>query len=177
MQNTLIDVASLNKSILRLKSTGKTLDALIQTIAVNSIGHSVLHGNSEVANSLLKAMPNGSRKASLVTYIEAHSHCVYSTADKTFHHFPNPLVTGFDHEVMQALKWFDAKKEAIVSSYDVDISFQRFLKVIDNAIAKGLKVEGLEKLKVLRAAGDKFEGDKIDGELATAKLTKLTKVA
>ena len=161
MSTQLKSVEVLAKSIISISRSGKKLDASIQDVAVNALGHNIVHGNIEVANKLFKAMPQGSRKASLIAFFETHGHLVYCQADKAFGYYANPKVESFDQVALMATPWHDAKKEVLLSGYDVDVSFARFLKAVENAIKEGVEVKGLAKFQALKEANAKYESELI----------------
>jgi hypothetical protein len=155
----------IDKIVAGIAKAGVKLDKDIQKVAVSAIGHAILHSNTVPANQLFKAMPNGSRKQSLITYFETNTPLVFVTADKEFGYYENPAVTGFDGEALMATPWHEAKREVLKSSYDVDQSFARFMKAVDKAIADGLEVKGMEKFKALKEFNAKYESSLIDATL------------
>jgi hypothetical protein len=161
----LLTQTEIDKIVAGIAKAGSKLDKDIQKVAVSAIGHAVLHKNIVPANQLFKAMPNGSRKQSLITYFETNAPLVFVTADKEFGYYDNPAVIGFDGEALMAKPWHEAKREVLKSSYDVDASFARFMKAVDNAIADGLEVKGVEKFKALKEFNAKYESSLIDATL------------
>lgn len=156
----LLSQEEITKIVASIAKAGTKLDKDIQKVAVSAIGHAILHGNIEPANLLFKAMPNGSRKQSLVAYFEENAPLVYITADKEFGYYANPKVSEFDQESLMALAWHEAKREVLRSSYDVDASFDRFMKSVNKAIADGLEVKGIEKFKAIQAFNAQYESAK-----------------
>jgi hypothetical protein len=161
----LLTQEEINKIVAGIAKSGAKLDKDIQKVAVSAIGHAILHKNIVPANQLFKAMPNGSRKNSLIAYFEENAPLVFVTADKEFGYYDNPKVTGFDQEALMALAWHEAKREVLRSSYDVDASFTRFMNAVNKAIADGLEVKGLEKFKALQAFNAQYESAKVDATL------------
>jgi len=161
----LLTQSQIDTIVASITKAGAKLDKDIQKVAVSAIGHAVLHKNIVPANQLFKAMPNGSRKQSLITYFESNAHLVFVTADKEFGYYTNPAVIGFDGDALMAKPWHEAKREVLKSSYDVDASFLRFMKAVDNAIADGLEVKGVEKFKALKEFNAKYESNLIDATL------------
>lgn len=158
---TLLSQAEIVKIVAGIAKAGTKLDKDIQKVAVSAIGHAILHGNIEPANLLFKAMPSGSRKQSLVAYFEENAPLVYITADKEFGYYANPKIGEFNQENLMALAWHDAKREVLRSSYDVDASFDRFMKSVNKAIADGLDVKGVEKFKALQEFNARYESAKV----------------
>ena len=156
-------ISELSKVIASIKSSGARLDKAIQSAAVQAIGYSVVHRDVRPANDLYNAMPNGSRRASLVAFLEKHGNFCYMTTEKSFQFFENNNAQFDDVAEKELLStpWHEAKKEVIVSEYDVDKSFQRFLKQVEKAIADGVEVKGIEKFKALKEANAKYESDLI----------------
>lgn len=161
----LLTQQEIDKIVAGIAKSGAKLDKDIQRVAVSAIGHAILHKNTAPANQLFKAMPNGSRKASLIAYFEENAPLVFATADKEFGYYANPKVTEFDQEALMVLSWHDAKREVLRSSYDVDASFDRFMKAVNKAIADGLEVKGLEKFTALKEFNAKYESAKVDATL------------
>lgn len=161
----LLNQNQIDKIIAGIKRAGAKLDKDIQSVAVSAIGHAVLHKNTKPANDLFNAMPNGSRKQSLIAYFEMNSHLVFVSADKKFEYYTNPNVIGFDAEKLMALKWHDAKREVLKSEYDVEAGFARFMKVVEKAIADGLEVKNREKFEALKKFNASYESAIIDETL------------
>lgn len=161
----LLSQSQIDKLVAGIAKAGAKLDKDIQSVAVSAIGHAILHSNTNPANQLFKAMPNGSRKQSLITFFETNAPLVFVTADKEFGYYENPAVQGFDGEKLMSMPWHEAKREVLKSSYDVDQSFTRFMKAVDKAIADGLEVKGLEKFKALKEFNAKYESSLIDATL------------
>lgn len=156
-------ISELSKVIASIKSSGARLDKAIQSASVNAIGYSVLHNDIRPANDLYNAMPNGSRRASLVAYLEKHGNLCYMTTEKRFAFFENNNAQFDDLTEKELLStpWHEAKKEVITSEYDVDKSFARFIKQVEKALADGVEVKGIEKFKVLKEANAKYESELI----------------
>jgi hypothetical protein len=165
MTTNLLTAEQISKLVATIAKSGAKLDKDIQKVAVSAIGHAVLHKNIVPANQLFKAMPNGSRKQSLIAYFEENAPLVFVTADKEFGYYDNPKVTGFDQEALMGLAWHDAKREVLKSSYDVDQAFARFMKAVEKAVADGLEVKGIEKFKAIKEFNAKYESSLIDATL------------
>ena len=165
---SLKSTTELTKLITSIKSSGARLDKAIQSASVQAIGYSIVHRDVRPANELYNALPNGSRRASLVAYLEKHGNFVYMSSEKSFQFFENENIGSFD-DVMEkellATPWHEAKKETIVSEYDVDKSFARFLKQVEKAIADGVEVKHAEKFKALKEFNAKYESMIMDKTL------------
>ena len=66
------DVAALNKEIASIKATGAKLDARIQTAAGAVLEHFAQYHDNGLVNRLYHAMPAGSRKAALTSWLLTH---------------------------------------------------------------------------------------------------------
>ena len=75
------DVASLNKEIAAIKTAGAKLDSRIQTAAVGVLEHFAEHKDNGLVNRLYHAMPAGSRKSALTSWLLAHC-AVSANTDK-----------------------------------------------------------------------------------------------
>ena len=75
------DVAALNKEIAAIKTAGAKLDARIQTAAVGVLEHFAEHKDNGLVNRLYHAMPAGSRKSALTSWLLAHC-AVSANTDK-----------------------------------------------------------------------------------------------
>lgn len=161
-------INEVSKIIQGIKKSGAKLDKAIQTASVQAIGYSIIHRDIRMANELYNALPNGSRRASLVAYLEKHGNFVYMTTEKQFQFFENPDVDGFDDVIEKELlstPWHEAKKEVVKSSYDVDASFARFLKQVQKAIEDGLEVKSIEKFNALKEFNAQYEAMVMDKTL------------
>lgn len=77
------DVAALNKEIAAIKVAGAKLDARIQTAAVAVLEHFAQHHDNGLVNRLYHAMPAGSRKAALTSWLLTHCAVSANTAKAT----------------------------------------------------------------------------------------------
>lgn len=75
------DVAALNKEIAAIKTAGAKLDSRIQTAAVAVLEHFAQHHDNGLVNRLYQAMPAGSRKAALASWLLTHC-AVSANTDK-----------------------------------------------------------------------------------------------
>lgn len=112
------------------KSAGE-LQSAIQECAVQAVGYSIEHGDIRFGQKLFDVLPSGVRRASLVAFLEKHGNFAYQTAEKKFAHYKTKET--FDQALLMETSWASATKETIVSEYDIEDMFTKFMKRVDSA--------------------------------------------
>ena len=160
----------LGKLITAIGRIGKKTDAMIQTAAVHAVGYTVEHGDIRYANQLLSNLPEGSRRAAFVAFME-HNGCVaYMTTEKQFKYFERKGIE-FDAEALEfGKKWYEFKKENIVSMYDVSKLVDSLIKKIERGIEKGMKIENAALLDEIKLASAAFHSDAITNTPASVEV-------
>lgn len=112
LEQIIKDVTELNKFILTISTRGKKLDADIQIAGVSALSHHKEHGDIGAINRLYLAMPKGSRKAALSSWLLKHGGIVANTEpskkEKPFNHTKDKVTN-----VTAALadSWFSHKPD------------------------------------------------------------------
>lgn len=115
----------------------KKTDDDLQRLAVTAVVYSIEHGDVQPANRLLAAMQRSLRRDSMVKYLEKHGKLAYLKSDEKFGFYKDGRDT-YDVTALMALKWYDAKKEnVIVSEYDLQAAFDKFMKTIQRKMEDG----------------------------------------
>lgn len=154
------DVAALNKEIAAIKVAGAKLDARIQTAAVGVLEHFAQYHDNGLVNRLYHAMPAGSRKAALTSWLLTHCAVSANTDKKTKQEQPFVYDRNkkTDPEAGEADQWYSHKPDkAPAEVYDLQ-------KAVRALLAKASKAEFLkggnaDTLKALAAAAGIPESD------------------
>ncbi len=77
------DIVTLRKAIKEIGVSGAKLDALIQETAVGVVEHHAEHKATELVNELFLAMPKGSRKTAMASWLLAYAAVVVNTDANT----------------------------------------------------------------------------------------------
>lgn len=164
---TLKSAQELSKLITSIGRVGAKLSEQIQVAAVNAVGYSIIHGDIRFGQQLLDNMPKGTRRASLLAFLEKYGQFVWmSTEKKLAFHKREGL--EFDAETLMHRHWNDAKAEApLKSSVDVLKAYDAFIKRLERDISKdNVNVQHialLDELKLTAAAyNSQFVTDAIE---------------
>lgn len=125
----------LSKLITAIGRIGKKIDEQIQVAAIQAIGYSIVHGDIRFGQQLFDNMPSGARRQALVTYLEKFGQFVWMSTEKKFNFYKRDDIE-FDEEFLAGRKWYDEKKENIVSDIDVQAMVDKLIKRIESAIEK-----------------------------------------
>lgn len=149
MTKLLLGVAAINKAIASIHTRGKRLDNDIQLAALSVINHVEEHRDVTVVNTLIDAMPKGSRVNALREFILQHGKVAYNEETKDFS-FNRDAET--DLEGAAAIMWTEFKPEAPFVPLDLMGSLTKLLKKADKEAAeKGTKfdVNAMNTLRTL----------------------------
>lgn len=139
------------------KSAGE-LQSAIQECAVQAIGYSIEHGDIRFGQKLFDVLPSGVRRQSLVAFLEKHGNFAYSTQEKKFAHYKTKET--FDQALLMETSWASATKETIVSEYDIEDMFTKFMKRVDSAYkqhdTKGVAIKNSAMYDYLVEARDRY---------------------
>ena len=118
------NVELIKKQIKSIKGRGKQLDKDIQAAAVNIAEHVKVHHETSLINSLVDAMPKGSRVNALRTWFESCAKCIYDAEEKVF--IPSrddapELPDGYPI-------WTDFKPEPEFKPFDLNKKIEDLLK-------------------------------------------------
>ena len=131
-----------------IRSTGKKLDNMIQIAACSVIQHVGKHGDITLVNTLVEAMPQGSRVNALRDFIGTFSKAEYDEATKAFK-FNKEKKT--DLVGAQAIMWTEFKPEQAYVAFDLQKLLASVLKKADAALKDAPQEVDLELLAKLRS--------------------------
>lgn len=164
----------LSKLITAIGRIGKKTDEMIQDAAVNAIGYSIVHGDVRFGQQLLDNLPQGSRRQALVTYFEKFGQFVWMSTDKKLKFFKRDDIQ-FDEEFLAHRKWYDEKKENVVSMLDVQAMVDKLIKKVEQAIEKGgIEIKHsalLDELKLASATYNSHNTVQVETEVESDELT------
>lgn len=158
--NKFSDLASLNKELASIKAAGAKLDSRIQHAAVAVLYHFDKNHDNGLVNRLYKALPEGSRKTAMTSWLLTH--CAVSAnkdkATKQEQPFVYDRNKKTDPEAGAADTWYSHKPDkAPAEVFDLQ-------KAVRALLAKAGKAESIkggdaDTLKALAAAAGIPESD------------------
>lgn len=116
------DISALRKAIKEIGATGAKLDALIQETAVGIIEHHAEHKATVLVNELFLALPKGSRKTAMASWLLAYASVVVNTDanTKTDRPFVHDSTKADKPEAAAEDMWYNHKPEkAIDETFDL----------------------------------------------------------
>lgn len=164
---TTMTMAQFEVLIGQVKRLGKLTDNAIQRAAIFAVACSRVKGeegsfecsdsNATPARTLLAAMPNGSRKVSVVAFLEFYGNLAYMKREKTFQFFDVEEMTG---KALDPIKpenmpmWYQfGPKDDPTSAWDVEEQLsklvKRMKKALENDEREVLHPELLEKIQAV----------------------------
>lgn len=152
-----------SRLINNIKRAGQLTNAMIQRAAVFSIMKSIDDRNSTPADTLFKAMPDGTRKNALVAYFEQNGNLAYVKSEKKIAFFDVADMTGkpapvFNEALLAANPWHKSIKEAdITSAWDAKGEIEKVLARLERAVRNNERevthADLIFKVKALLAEG------------------------
>ena len=145
--------ADIKKAIESIERKGKSLDWDIQRAAVSCLAHINKHGDTTLLDSLVNAMPKGSRKSALVEWAVAlgevrtlnRDNPDDQTAIAQGRIFKLDRTRTFVLENAMASMWYDFKPEKdLLTVFDAQAMVQSMLKRLNNAIRDGADVKNTQ---------------------------------
>lgn len=155
---TLKNAQELGKLITAIGKLGKKTDAMIHEAAVHAVGYTVEHGDIRFANQLLSNLPEGARRAAFVAYMENFGQLAYMTTEKQFKFFEVKGITFDADALLTGKKWYEFKKENVVSMYDVSKLLDALIRKIERGIEKGMTIEHAALLDDIKIASAQYHG-------------------
>jgi hypothetical protein len=142
MEKTVTNMTSEQFNVLigQIKRLGKLTNHAIQRAAVFAVYQSIEHRNSTPADTLLKAMPAGARRQSLICFFERFGNLCYAKTTKKVEFFDVLNMTGmeldeFNEEKLMATQWHTMIKEPdLTSAWDVSEQLDKVLSKLEKAI-------------------------------------------
>jgi hypothetical protein len=157
--------ATIVAAIEDIRSTGKKLDNMIQVAACSVIQHVEKHGDITLVNTLIDAMPNGSRVNALRDFIATFGKVAYDEATKAFT-FDKAKKT--DLAGAQAIMWTEFKPEQPYVAFDLSVLLASVLKKADKALSDAPQEVDLELLAALRSVVEtQVDADPLNAEPVT----------
>ena len=140
---TVMTLKTIKSNIKWIATTGKKFDAKVQDTLVGIFAHAIEHGDYRELNSLFHAMPNGSRRGTLVQYIlDSTDNLKFDKATESFAKIAKkqPIVwselTG---------NWYDAtdKELAAIKADDckANVILMKFIKGLEKKEEAGREID------------------------------------
>ena len=158
--------ADLVAAIEDIRSTGKKLDSMIWVAGVSVLAHIDQHGDISLAQSLVDAMPKGSRVNALIAFMEKFGKVRYDATKKALV-FAKTKTT--DLEGAQGKSWVEFKPEPPYRAVTIEAMIASNVKLADKRIADNDPRDDINvsRLDDMRAMAAKWE--KEDAALLAAK--------
>lgn len=138
------------KAIASIQTRGKKLDNDIWVAAVSAMAHHAEHGDVTLVNTLVDAMPKGSRVNALREFILAFGKVTYDEQNKVFAHDKEGT---FDLEGAQEKSWVEFKPESEYKPFDALKAIAKIVGRVQGAdAAKGDKVTSAQAKAILKLA-------------------------
>lgn len=161
------DTKAIKTAIASIKTRGLKLDVDIQAAGLDVLKHAATTGDTTLVDTLVHALPAGSRKLALVEWLLAYGTFgklnvqtkegkAAAEAGRLFQH--DKTRTG-DLVGAEMEPWTEFKKEPhVLTAFDAQGSMKAFMRRLADAETKGLTVEGkAEAAAMMRAALAKLE--------------------
>lgn len=151
--------ATIVAAIEDIRVTGRKLDQMIQVAACSVIAHVDEHGDITLVNTLVDAMPNGSRVNALRDFLGTFGKLSYDEAKKEFA-FDKTKKT--DLVGAQNIMWTEFKPEQPYVAFDLAGLIASVLKKADNALqdekeTSNVDTDLLAELRALAAPAEEAE--------------------
>jgi hypothetical protein len=150
------DVKAINKNIAAIASTGKKLDALVQSTAMEVLEHFQTHRDTGLVNRLFLALPKGTRGIALGQWLLRFVAVKVNTNAETKKEQPFVFDSAKVAAMMAedtltraaAVMWYDLKPEkALDEVFDVQTAFRAMLRHIErSAEVKHFDAEALKAM-------------------------------
>lgn len=162
--------AAIEKAIASIAGRGKKLDEDIHKAGVACLAHASEHGDTSLLDSLVAAMPRGSRKLALVEWALAYGQVVVldkKTAKDTGRTFGLDRTKTLDLEQAIENPWMDFRAEPDpATAFDAQAAVVAVLRKLGKARQDGLAVENqalaLKEARALVKALEATADDPLD---------------
>ena len=139
--------AAIVTAIESIRTRGKKLDNDIWIAAVSVTAHADAHGDVTLANTLVDAMPKGSRVNALLAYLECFGKFTYDDEKKELC-FDKSKTT--DLEGAQVASWVEFKPEPAYKGLDLNVTI---LDLIKKAVERSKDgVDGVDNVDAAQLA-------------------------
>jgi hypothetical protein len=128
--------------------TGKKLDQMIWVAAVSVTAHAEKHGDVTLANTLVEAMPKGSRVNALLGFLEAFGKFTYDEENKKLG-FDKSKTTDIDGA--QAQSWTAFKPEPPYQGMNLEMALAALIKKANDRVDSDNEADDIDsgRLSVL----------------------------
>ena len=126
--------ATLVAAIEDIRVTGKKLDGMIWVAAVSVIAHVEKHGDVTVAQTLVDAMPKGSRVNALLAYLEEFGKMAWDAADKKLVY---AKTKASNVQGAMGISWVEFKPEPPYQSMTLETAVAALIKKAQDRAALG----------------------------------------
>lgn len=160
--------ASIVAAIEDIRVTGKKLDGMIWVAAVSVLGHVDKHGDITLAQTLIDAMPKGSRVNALLAYMEEFGKVQWNSAEKKLE-FAKTRETNLVGA--QAISWVEFKPEPPYQSMTLEGAVMALIKKAQDRAEQGDDRDSidLDRLATLsKIASDWASCDELNAQEADA---------
>jgi hypothetical protein len=159
---SLTDSARLTRQIANVTAHKERATLIVQEVAIQCIGYSVIHGDIMHGVRLLNGVSKH-QKGALVAFFEKEGNFAWDKAGKTFVFKPTFTAESFDQSRADALSkgkvWEKYSKPAtIVSTYDVQDQVRKLLRSYEIAVEAGKVIENAELIDMVSEVNAKFSG-------------------
>jgi hypothetical protein len=153
----LMTADAFNKLCDQVKKRIQLTEAQLQQLAVTAIGYSILQNDVQPANRLFLILGRSQRRDSMVQYLERHGQIAWMKTEDKFAFYKREGLT-FNPDTLMGLKWYEAKKEnPIVSEWDLQAEFDKFMKKVTTKIQDGtIKVDNAQLFEYLNRASAEY---------------------
>ncbi len=136
-----------------IQAAGKTLDQDIQLAGMSVLNHAEEHGDITLACTLYLSMPKGSRKAALSAWLMTNGKLAANTGkNKKEQPFVYSREKITDLANADAAPWYTFKLDKAPDQvFNLGDAINNLIKRVEAATAKGVAVEGYDKLDKLRS--------------------------
>lgn len=155
MTTRIVGTKAIKGAIANIKINGKALDASIQEVGLAVLAHASEYGDSTLADALVNAMPKGSRRLALVEWLLAFGQMRKLNKDEPAEAlrigkgalFCMDRTRKLDIQSAEAKLWHTmGKPEAHpLTAFDAQSAVRSLLKRLNDAAAKGLRIENREQ--------------------------------
>ncbi len=132
-------------AIEEIRTTGKKLDQMIWVAAVSVIAHNDKHGDITLTNTLIEAMPKGSRVNALLAYLEFFGKMSWDAEAKAMKHDKNQ---GSDIVGAQSTSWVEFKPEPVYQAMTIEGAVASLIKKANERVILGDERDNINALRL-----------------------------
>lgn len=139
--------AAIEAAITSIAKRGKLFERDLHTVAVSTLDHAIKHGDITLANKLIAALGKSQRVNALRDWYINFGPFSYDATNKTMVHVKGSNKT--DLNAAMATPFWEFKQEAAYVPFNLEVAISRVIKQMDNAEAKGEKIDPKAKATLL----------------------------